>query len=144
VWAYFDGSALIKLYVQESGRPEVLRLLRRHAVVASALLPIEVRGALRRRAAEDSIENSRLPAALQQMTADRMQWNLLTVSKEVLARAERIVATHGVRTLDAIHIASAQEFEARLRAEVPFVSADRRQTEAAGAAGLLVRLVGAI
>jgi len=142
VWAYFDSSALVKLYVRESGRPEVLRLLRKHEIVASAILPIEVRGALRRRAAENSIDNSRLPAALQQMAADRMQWALLAVSKEVLDRAEQIVARHAVRTLDAIHIASAQEFEARLRAEVPFVSADRRQTEAAEAAGLLVRLVG--
>ncbi|PYT69423.1 MAG: hypothetical protein DMG39_18575 [Acidobacteria bacterium] len=142
MWAYFDSSALVKLYVQESGRPEVLRLLRHHEVVVSAMLPIEVRGALRRRASENSIENARLPAALQQMAADRMQWNLLAVSKEVLDRAEQIVGSHAVRTLDAIHIASAQEFEARLRAEVPFVSADRRQTEAAEAAGLLVRLVG--
>jgi len=142
VWAYFDSSALVKLYVRESGRPEVLRLLRKHEIVASAILPIEVRGALRRRAAENSIDNSRLPAALQQMAADRMQWALLAVSKEVLDRAEQIVARHAARTLDAIHIASAQEFEARLRAEVPFVSADRRQAEAAEAAGLLVRLVG--
>ena len=142
MWAYFDSSALVKLYVQESGRPEVLRLLRRHEVVASVILPIEVRGALRRRAAEISIESARLPAALQQMAADRVQWNLLAVSKEVLDRTQQIVASHAVRTLDAIHIASAQEFAARLRAEVPFVSADRRQTEAAAAAGLLVRLVG--
>ena len=142
MWAYFDSSALVKLYVQESGRPEVLRLLRHHEVVVSAMLPIEVRGALRRRASENSIENARLPAALQQMAADRMQWNLLAVSKEVLDRAEQIVASQAVRTLDAIHIASAQEFEARLRADVPFVSADLRQTEAAGTAGLLVRLVG--
>ena len=28
VWAYFDSTALVKLNVQESGRPEVLRLLR--------------------------------------------------------------------------------------------------------------------
>jgi len=80
VWAYFDSSALVKLYVRESGRPEVLRLLRHHEVVVSAMLPIEVRGALRRRASENSIENARLPAALQQMAADRMQWNLLAVS----------------------------------------------------------------
>lgn len=142
MWAYFDSSAVVKLYVQESGRAAVLRLLRRHEVVASAILPVEIRGALRRRAAENTIEVSRLPAVLRRMATDRAQWNLLAVSTEVLDRAEQIVASHTVRSLDAIHIASAQEFGARLRTHVPFISADRRQIEVAKAAGLMVEEVG--
>jgi predicted nucleic acid-binding protein len=142
VWAYFDSSAVVKVYVQESGRATVLRLLRLHEVVVSAILPVEIRGALRRRAEENAIESSRLPAALNQLAADREQWNLLAVSKEILGRAEEIVATHTVRTLDAIHIASAKEFTERLQARVPFISADHRQVEAAAAVGLIVQLVG--
>jgi len=142
MWAYFDSSAVVKLYVQESGRAAVLRLLRQHELVASAILPVEIRGALRRRAAEKVIQSSRLPAALQQLAKDRAQWNLLTVSTEILDRAEQIVAGHPVRTLDAIHIASAQEFAGRLQAHVPFISADHRQIEAAAAAGLIVQQVG--
>jgi uncharacterized protein len=142
MWAYFDSSAVVKLYVQESGRAAVLRLLRQHELVASAILPVEIRGALRRRAAEKVIQSSRLPAALQQLAKDRAQWNLLAVSTEILDRAEQIVAGHPVRTLDAIHIASAQEFAGRLQARVPFISADHRQIEAAAAAGLIVQQVG--
>lgn len=142
MWAYFDSSAVVKLYVQESGRAAVLRLLRQHEVVASAILPVEIRGALRRRAAENVIESSRLPAALQQLASDRAQWNLLAVSTEILERAEQIVASHAVRTLDAIHIASAQEFAGRLQTRVPFISADHRQCESAAAVGLTVRQVG--
>lgn len=142
MWAYFDSSAVVKVYVQESGRATVLRLLRLHEVVVSAILPVEIRGALRRRAEENAIKSSRLPAALNQLAADRDQWNLLAVSKEILARAEEIVATHAVRTLDAIHIASAKEFAERLQARVPFISADHRQVEAAAAVGLIVQQVG--
>jgi predicted nucleic acid-binding protein len=142
VWAYFDSSAIVKLYVQESGRAAVLRLLRQHAVVASAILPIEIRGALRRRAAENTIDSSRLPAALRRLAADRAQWNLLAVSTEILDRTEQIVASNAVRTLDAIHIASAQEFAGRLRGPVPFISADQRQIEAAAALGLSVQWAG--
>jgi predicted nucleic acid-binding protein len=47
VWAYFDSSAVVRVYVQEGGRAAVLRLLRQHEVVASAILPVEIRGALR-------------------------------------------------------------------------------------------------
>lgn len=142
MWAYFDSSALVKVYVQESGRAAVLRLLRQHEVIASAILLVEIRGALRRRAAENVIESSRLPSALQQFAKDRAQWNLLAVSTEILERAEQLVASHTVRTLDAIHIASAQEFAGRLQAHLPFISADQRQIEAAAAAGLMVQQVG--
>jgi len=142
VWAYFDSSAVVKLYVQERGRAALLRLLRQHEVVASAILPVEIRGALRRGTAENVIEGRRLAAALQQLDSDRAQWNLLAVSTEILERAEQIVASHAVRTLDAIHIASAQEFAGRLQTRVPFISADHRQCEAAAAAGLTVRQLG--
>ena len=97
MWAYFDSSAVVKLYVQESGRAAVLRLLRQHELVASAILPVEIRRALRRRVAEKVIQSSRLPAALQQLAKDRAQWNLLTVSTEILDRAEQIVAGHSHR-----------------------------------------------
>jgi len=142
MWAYFDSSAVVKVYVQEKGRAAVLRLLRLHEVVVSAILPVEIRGALRRRAEENTIESSRLPVALNQLAADRAQWNLLAVSTEILWRAEQIVGRHSVRTLDAIHIASAKEFAERLQARVPFISADQRQIEAAAAAGLTVQQVG--
>jgi uncharacterized protein len=142
MWAYFDTSAVVKVYVQENGRAAVLRLLRLHEVVVSALLPVEIRGALRQRAKENAIESSRLFAALNQLAADRAQWNLLAVSTEILGRAEQIVVRHAARTLDAIHIASAKEFAERLQVRVPFVSADHRQIEAAAAVGLIVQRVG--
>lgn len=50
----------------------------------SAILPVEIRGALRRRAEEKAIEGSRLPAALNRLAADREQWNLLALSTEIL------------------------------------------------------------
>lgn len=142
MWAYFDSSALVKIYVQESGRAAVLRLLRLHEVVVSAILPVEIRGALRRRAEETAVDSSRLPAAFNQLARDREQWNLLAVSNEILKRAEEIVATHAVRTLDAIHIASAKGFAERLQTHLPFISADHRQVEAATAVGLTIEQVG--
>jgi hypothetical protein len=44
---------------------------------------------------------------------------------EVLQHAERLVATHPLRTLDAIHVASAELFADRLATSgLTFVSAD--------------------
>ena len=140
MWTYFDTSALVKRYVDEPGRREVLQLLRRNECVTSAVLPVELRSGLRRRVAEGSIDAARLPAILKHVAADRPYWTLVEVGTDVLAGAETLVAAHPIRTLDAIHVASAQLFAARVSMPgLTFVSADKRQTETAVAVGLVVR-----
>ena len=140
MWTYFDTSALVKLYVDEPGRREVLQILRRNECVTSAVLPVELRSGLRRRVAEGSLDAARLPAILKHIVADRPYWTLVEVGTDVLVGAETLVAARAIRTLDAIHVASAQLFAARLSIPgLTFVSADKRQTEAAVAVGLVVR-----
>ncbi len=141
-WAYFDTSALVKRYVSEPGRREVLQLLRRHQLVTSAILPVELRSALRRRTSEGTVDATRVPEMLRRVAADRAYWTLVAVGSEVLAGAETLIAAHPLRTLDAIHVASAQLFRSRVTTpEFIFVSADERQTAAAVAVGLTARLI---
>ena len=135
-WAYFDTSALIKRYVDEDGRREVLQLLRRHLCVASAVLSVELRSALRRRVTDGSIDPRRVPEILKRFAADREFWASVEVTGEVLEAAEKLVAAHPLRTLDAIHVASAELFADRLASELTFVSADARQTTVAAAIGM--------
>ena len=140
MWTYFDTSALVKRYVDEPGRREVLRLLRQNPCVTSTVLPVELRSGLRRRVAEGSIDAAGLPAILRHVAADRPYWTLVEVGTDVLAGAEMLVAAHPIRTLDAIHVASAQLFATRMSMPgLTFVSADKRQTETAVAVGLVVR-----
>ena len=140
MWAYFDTSALVKRYFKEAGRREVLQLLQRHECVTSAVLPVELRSALRRRVSEGTLEAARGPEILKRVTTDRAYWTLVEVGTEVLAAAETLVATRPLRTLDAIHVASAKLFADRVATpKLLFVSADTRQTEAATAIGLAVR-----
>ena len=136
-WAYFDTSALIKRYVDEEGRRGVLQLLRQHQCVTSQLLSVELRSALRRRVADGSLDARRVPEILKRFAADREFWALVEVTSEVLQAAERLVAAHPLRTLDAIHVASAELFADRLASsELTFVSADARQTAVAAAIGM--------
>jgi predicted nucleic acid-binding protein len=142
VWMYFDTSALVKRYVDEAGRREVLKLLRRSECVTSAVLPVELRSALSRRVADGSLGAARLPVILKHVAADRPFWTLVEVGTDVLAVAETLVATHPIRTLDAIHVASAQLFAARVSMRgLVFVSADKRQTETAVAVGLAAQQI---
>jgi predicted nucleic acid-binding protein len=140
--AYFDTSALVKRYVDEPGRREVLKLLRRHNCVTSVVLPVEFRSALRRRVLDDSLDASHVSKILERFAVDRAFWTLVEATSEVLTAAEALVAAHPLRTLDAIHVASAQVFATRLAAiEWIFVSADKRQAAAAAAIGMKVRQV---
>ena len=144
MWAYFDTSALVKRYVDEAGRRQVLQLLRRHECVASAVLPVELRSALRRRVTEGALEAARVPQILKRVAADRAYWTLVEVGTEVLSAAEKLVAVHPLRTLDAIHVASAQVFATGVsESDLMFVSADKRQTEAAAVIGLTARYISA-
>lgn len=142
-YAYFDTSALIKRYVEELGRREVLALLRKNRCVISAVLPVEVRSALRRRVGEKTLDARRVASILKRFAADRPYWTLMEVSSDVLAAAESLSGAHPLRALDSIHVASAKLF--RDRTAFPtftFVSADAYQTKIAEALGLRTRYVG--
>ena len=140
MWAYFDTSALVKRYVTEGGRREVLRLLRQYEVVTSAVVIVEMRSAFRRRVEEGTLNEDEVPEILKRVDADRDFWALIDVSSSVLAAAETLVAAQHLRTLDAIHVGSAQLFAARAAVpELLFVTADARQTAAASLVGMTTR-----
>ena len=140
MWAYFDTSALVKRYVDESGRREVLRLLRHYDVVTSALVVVELRSAFRRRVTEGRLQEQHVSEILKRVAADRDFWALIDVSSSVWAAAESLLAAQPLRTLDAIHVASGQLFAARIGVpNLLFVTADARQTAAASLAGMTIR-----
>ena len=68
---------------------------------------MEFRSALRRRATDGSLDARRVPEILKRFAADREFWPLIEVTSEVLQAAEKLVAEHPLRTLDAIRVASA-------------------------------------
>ena len=142
-YAYFDTSALIKRYVDELGRRDVLALLRKNQCVVSAVLPVDVRSALRRRVAEKTLDAKRAPSILKRLASDRAYWTVIEVSSEVLATAATLCGAHPLRALDAIHVASAKLFGDRAASPTfIFVSADMRQTRVAEALGIKTRYVG--
>src|SRR5436190_14443906 len=107
-WAYFDTSVLAKRYVREPGSAEARALLRRHAVLTSVLVPLELRSALSRRAAQGDLGAQARSAILRRLDQDREGWELVELGHAVLRGAETLLDTEvGLRTLDALHLASA-------------------------------------
>lgn len=134
--AYFDTSVIAKHYVVERGMQLARTLLVRHRVVSSRVAVIELRALLRRRAAGNEVSESECARALARLVEDRALWELVDTDDPVLSRAEDLVVRHPIRTLDAIHVASALHVRDASGISLSFITADTRQRDAATAAGL--------
>ena len=130
-WAYFDTSVLVKRYLHEEGARLARDLLRRYRFLSSSIAPVEALSAFSRRKAAGELSERSFDSIVSRMSADREHWELIEISAPILERAEEVIRRAGVRTLDAIHIASALAFRESSGLRVPFVTADERQREAA-------------
>ncbi|HEY0782086.1 MAG TPA: type II toxin-antitoxin system VapC family toxin [Thermoanaerobaculia bacterium] len=124
---YFDSSALVKLIVPEGESAALLALLPRYKRhVSSALASVEVKRALHRASAGEASEKraNQVLAGL----------NLLEIDERVLADAADL-EPFSLRTLDALHLASALSLGDQLAAMVVY---DVRLAAAAQQRGLPV------
>ncbi len=136
-FAYFDTSALIKRYVRERGSTRVVSLMRRHELLSSAITPVEVMSALSRRRRDRELSEEDF------VQSERIRWELVEVGETVLNRAEEIVqGTVPMRALDAVHVASLMAFQVASSIQIPFVTGDGCQRDAANYLDLDVIWVG--
>jgi len=120
-----------------------MRLVAGRRIVSSAVLPLELHSAFARRVRNGHLATVALPRLWERVSDERRRWTLVTVSPDIVAAAQALVEHHPLRTLDAIHVASAQLFASRMKVDLVFVSADERQCDAASSLGLTVRRVAA-
>lgn len=122
---YLDSSALVKLVVREPESDDLRAFLGENpAAVSSALAVTEVRRAVGRLSPRRSLSDRA------RLVLDGVA--LLEMELEILEKAASLLPAE-LRTLDAIHIASALSLGTDLLA---FVSYDDRQRNAARKAGL--------
>lgn len=141
-WAYFDTSVLVKRYVKEEGSTTARRLLQRYRFLSSAVAPVEVLSAISRRRTSGEINHRDSLAIRARLHKDRAYWELVEVGGIVLSQAEELVQKTGLRTLDALHVASALTFQAASGLTIPFITSDLRQREAADSLALTLIWVG--
>ena len=105
---YAETSAVLRWLFNEPPGEEILEALRASPKVAcSRLTLIESHRAIRRAVAlEDLVEAdaAQVRATLAQASA---RWAVLEISSDVASRAEQAFPVEPVRTLDAVHLASA-------------------------------------
>jgi uncharacterized protein len=129
---YLDSAALVKLVRREQSTPELVDWLNERPgvpLVCSALAEVEVARAIRRVA----------PDALPAVPATLARLYRLEIDATVRSAASAL-AEPNLRTLDAIHIATALGMGTELQA---FISYDQRMLQAAEELGLPVASPGA-
>jgi len=139
--AYFDTSELLKRYVNEEGSFRARLFTRRFRCVTADITSIELSSALARRLSLGQLDDRAHHAIWSRVTKDRATWVRVRMDDSVLVQAEQVASSHHLKTLDAIHVGSALDFQARSATRIPFISADVRQLNAAASSGLRIERV---
>ena len=128
---YVDSSALLKNYFAEPDSALAERLLNSDSVLVTSWMTfVEVRRNLAR-----ALRGVELREAKEQFAADLDSMALIAVDEAVCRGAAQIGEQLGVRSLDAIQLASAQRLAIP---SLPFVTFDLRQAQAARSLGFSV------
>lgn len=132
---YLDSSAVLRALIDE-GDP-LQDWGRWDRAYSSELMVVEARRTIDRLRLKRALDDHGLADAHQALSTTVRAINLIQITPEVLQRASRPMPTH-VKTLDAIHLASAQLFAERTDTNIVFGTHDRSQATAAHALGFEV------
>lgn len=105
---YAESSAILRWLLGTADAPVIRGLLARAEIVVSSLLTgVEVGRTLRRLSSGGAIPAEARESVRARFSVGAGHWNLLGVSDRILSRAGEAFPVEPVRTLDAIHLATA-------------------------------------
>mgnify|MGYP001614848658 CR=1 FL=1 len=131
---FFDSSAFAKRYIVEPGSDRVEKICSQSTMlgVSSICLP-EIVSALCRLRRQSVITEDQYKNAKEALLRDLEDALICNITPSVIKQSIHILEISKVRSLDALHIACALEFEAET-----FISSDIQQLSAARTAGMKV------
>ena len=137
VKAYLDSSAFAKRFIDEPCSDAVEDVCAEVTELGLSVLCVpEIVSALDRRRCERALTRTQYNLAKRYLLEDVRDADVIHLTPAVVASCVRMLENSPLRTLDAVHVASASEWGAEL-----FVSADKRRLAAARRAGLATRAV---
>ncbi len=134
---FLDSSAMVKRYIDEAGSDAVDALCSQAMELGISVICLpEVVSALCRLIREKKLVSSQYVILKEELGADIEDSEIIELSSGVISAAIAVLEKTTSRAMDAIHIASAIQWNADL-----FVSADLRQIASAEEFGLSVEIV---
>ena len=134
---YCDTSALVKLYIVEEGRSQVLEhLASADAVAVCRIAWAEAHAALSRRAREVPADAETIDQAKAALAVDWPHFVLLEVNQALVERAGDYADTFALRGYDSVQLAAAYEAMRITQSDVVFACFDARLNKAAKTLGM--------
>jgi predicted nucleic acid-binding protein len=138
---YAESSAVLAWLLDESAAPQVRKLLASaDMVVASDLTIVECDRVLHRAAALGDLTEADAADRRAHLATAASHWHVLRIGPEVVERARQSFPGPPIRTLDAIHLASALVARSAI-AGLELLSLDERIRRAASMLGVRVQPV---
>lgn len=135
---YAETSAVLRwLFAERDGDAVLEQLRSADKVVCSRLTLIEARRVIYRAAREHRIAEAQGAELRAQLALAAARWAVLELTREVAARAEEAFPSEPIRTLDALHLASALVLRQSLP-DLIVLSTDARVRANAAQLGLVV------
>ncbi|MCP9469902.1 MAG: type II toxin-antitoxin system VapC family toxin [Nitrospira sp.] len=134
---YCDTSALVKLYVEESGSSWVRHWMNAADVVGIAAIGyVEAKAAFARAVHSGRVIRRTYRRMVEDFEEDWSRYLVLEIHQPVLRHAGRLAEQHRMRAYDAMHLAAALLIRAHGSEEVTFLGFDHELNRAAKAEGL--------
>ena len=135
---YAESSAILAWLLGEPSQTVAIRELEgADRVVTSSLTAVECARGLARARAAGRVSRAAELAALRMLDVAEASWDVHDLSDRIMTRARSSFPSEPLRTLDALHVATAQLFHEAL-GDVGVLSFDHRIRENARALGLAV------
>jgi predicted nucleic acid-binding protein len=124
---FLDTSAYAKRFIEEQGSEKVEDILLMASELGLSVICIpEFLSAMNRRLREKSISKSQYSKIKDRLSEEIIDINIIQLTDDVIKNTTSLLEKHVLRALDAIHIASAVEWQADI-----FLTSDKRQIIAA-------------
>lgn len=134
---YLDTSALVKRYIFEQGSDQVHQKISQVDTVTTSLITYpEALSAFSRNLREHSFDRRYYNLIRLAFEKDWRQIHVIDFSRQLSQYAGRLIHKHGLRALDAIHLATAMQFKSWISGPVTFLCFDERLSMAAEAEGM--------
>jgi predicted nucleic acid-binding protein len=135
---YLDASALVKRFVAEPGTEAVNEIVSRAEALGTAIIcRAEVAAAFAKAIRTGTLTPTGAAAALQEF---RDQWPhliRLQVTERLIAHADSLAWSHGLRGYDAVHLAAAMAWQDEFGMQVTLATFDQLLWKAANRTGIL-------
>ena len=134
---FLDSSAYAKRFIEEEGSQKIDDMLLQASGLGLSIICFpEIISALARRLREKNISKRDYSLARQRLTEEISDIQIINITPQVVAGSVRLLESNILRTMDALHIACALEWEPDL-----FITSDKQQAKAAEKVKLQTRYI---